>query len=607
MLSLTAIGFLFWDTLGMMPIQSFSRLPSLWFGSFALIYLAGCASFGDADSELPDDLAVLADETVATKLVGKHTYPVHFRFKQIESIALVTGLAGTGSDPSASSQRSVLTGEMQTRNVINPTKVLADPNTSLVLVQATLPPGIQKGERFDLTVTIPRRSDTTSLEGGYLMATRLKEMAALNNQIRTGHIFGAGQGALLIESSLSGSDDPVLKTRARIPGGGVASQSRPLGLAIHEDYKSFQLATQIAKAINLRFHTYESGKKKGVANPIRDNYLELAIANRYKNNLNRYLYVVAAVAVDESGVERQERMELLRRQIEEPTTTEMATLRLEAVGKEAIPILKWALASHDLEVRFNAAEALAYLDDPEAAPFLAAAMRIEPAYRSRAIVALSVLNDMNADDELLRLLDEPSAETRYGAFRALRMRSIQNAQVKGKLLNKQFYLHVLSNRGPDMVHISTQRRPEIVLFGTDVRLRSPINLALDNYLVIKSTVGDGIQVSRFAPNMPDEHFPCSNRLEDVIDTVATLGTGYSTVVKMLQTMQRKQYLGARIVFDAVPDAGRTVRSQDADFPAANSQTEPAEFEQSETPEQDLAEPTLSDEGDEIPVEHTIKI
>src|SRR5207237_10173198 len=132
--------------------------------------------------------------------------------------------------------------------------------------------------------------------------------------------------------------------------------------------------------INQRFHTMDAGVKKGVATPQRDNYLELTVAPRYKHNLARYLRVIRNIAVREKPVERTERLQLLEKKLLEPTTCALASLQLEALGNEAIAPLKQGLRSSDPEVRFYSAEALAYLDQPEAAAPLAEAAKRESAF-----------------------------------------------------------------------------------------------------------------------------------------------------------------------------------------------------------------------------------
>ncbi|HMP05306.1 MAG TPA: flagellar basal body P-ring protein FlgI, partial [Lacipirellulaceae bacterium] len=119
-------------------------------------------------------------------LVSEYTHPHGLNYVKIESVSVVTGLAGTGSDPPPTSQRAMLLDEMNRRDVNRPNEVLASPNTSLVLIRAFLRPGIQAGDRFDVEVRVPSRSETTSLRGGWLLSTRLTEMAMLGENVRTG-------------------------------------------------------------------------------------------------------------------------------------------------------------------------------------------------------------------------------------------------------------------------------------------------------------------------------------------------------------------------------------------------------------------------------------
>ena len=50
-------------------------------------------------------------------LVSEYTHPYGLNYTKIEAVSLVTGLAGTGSDPPPSPQRAALLDEMNRRNV----------------------------------------------------------------------------------------------------------------------------------------------------------------------------------------------------------------------------------------------------------------------------------------------------------------------------------------------------------------------------------------------------------------------------------------------------------------------------------------------------------
>ena len=165
-------------------------------------------------------------------LIAEYTHPYGMDYTKIEAVSLVTGLAGTGSDPPPSPQRATLLDDMNRRGVDHPNDVLASPDTSLVLVRAYLRPGIQQGDRYDVEVRVPSRSETTSLRGGWLLPARLTEMAVLGEQIRQGSVLGKAEGPVLVDPSADPKKDPALVTRGRVLGGGVAHKSRSLGLVV---------------------------------------------------------------------------------------------------------------------------------------------------------------------------------------------------------------------------------------------------------------------------------------------------------------------------------------------------------------------------------------
>ena len=169
------------------------------------------------------------------------------------------------------------------------------------------------------------------------------------------------------------------------------------------------------------------------------------------------MQVLRNIAIDESPTTLQARLLFLEQQLGDPLTSASAALRLEAIGgDQAKQILRQSLTSTDLEVRFYAAEALAYLDDTAAVSVLASVTRDESAFRVNALAALSAMDDAEAYDSLRSLLEVKSAETRYGAFRSLWAMNEHDPYLHDENLGGQFHYHVLDVPGPDMVHVTQQ-------------------------------------------------------------------------------------------------------------------------------------------------------
>lgn len=509
------------------------------------------------------------DDLKATevRLIGDVAVPQGNLPQVVESVGLVTGLPGTGSDPPVSSERSLLIDEMQKRGVAYPNQVLASPETEMVLVRAYLRPGIQKGDHFDVELRVPTRSECTSLRGGWLMETRLRFMAELRNQVREGKTLALAEGAVLVDPTAEGERDRIKLTRGRVLGGGVAIESRKLGLIINRaEFQNVTTSAQIANAANQRFHTFTSGVKQGVATAENDKYIELTVHPRYKDNVERYLRVVRSLPLRETSAERMARLALLERQLLDHLTAAPAALKLEALGKEGVKALRKGIASNDLEVRFYSAEALAYLDETDAVAPLAEAAK-HRAFRAYALTALSAMDDYSAAEALRELLDVSSAETRYGAFRALWAMNNQDPLVRGESLGDQFSYHVLETKGPTMVHATRGFRAEVVLFGPDQRLLTPCTLEAGKTIQVISRGGDEVTISRFAVGEQDQKRVVSTRIDEVIREVVALGGTYPDVVQLLHQAKSRHNLESRFEIDALPQGGRTYdRSTDGDEP-----------------------------------------
>jgi flagellar basal body P-ring protein FlgI len=547
------------------PAQRAKYLSRRGFLGLGMVAFAGCTSpliRGQSPAEVQD---LAADEVQqGVLLVGDYCGGTGLEYKKLEAIGLVTNLDNTGSDPPPGPGRDYLLGEMQGREIENPSKVLQSPRVSLVQVTAWLPPACQKGDVIDVLVKVPKKSATTSLRGGWLMQARLREMMAASGKIRRGHESGLAQGNVVVDSIFNGKGDRLNEVRGRVLGGGVSNMERNLGLIVRRDDVSIETTSVIGNAVNQRFYTFDRGHKRGVAEPKTDKFVELLVPARYRNNLSRYVAVVRSVPMRETAWERAKRLEVLEQKLMEPTTAGKASLQLEAIGKDALPILKKGLASRDLEIRFHAAEALAFLEEPAAAKTLAEAARDETAFRWAALAALSSIDHVQAYEALSELLHSPSAETRYGAFRAMRLRNPNDPAVKGERLGNQFTLNLVPSLTEPMIHVSKVQRAEIVLFGQELRMRPPTGIYAGPDILLTSPDSEQVKISRFVPGEEDRIVFSSTAVDQVIRAIASVGGTYGDVVQAIHEAKQAGLLDARVAVDAIPKPGRTYyRSNEA--------------------------------------------
>ena len=161
-----------------------------------------------------------------------------------------------------------------------------------------------------------------------------------------------------------------------------------------------------------------------------------------------------------------------RRKLEDelldPQTTLTAAVKLEALGVSSTRSLRVGLESTSPWVRFAAAEALTYLGQTDGAIELGRLAEDHPAFRAPALKALASMDDAACTDRLAELMGSNDPSLRYGAFMALRLADENNPAVRGFKVNNSYCLHRVAPGSPGLIHLTSDRRCEIALFGDNV-------------------------------------------------------------------------------------------------------------------------------------------
>nr|ADY59755.1 flagellar P-ring protein [Rubinisphaera brasiliensis DSM 5305] len=483
----------------------------------------------------------------------------------LEGVGLVTGLDGTGGDPPPSQFRTQLLDDMRRRDIPDPNRIISSPSTALVVVRAYLPPLVQPGDNFDVEVRVPDGSTTTSLNGGWLLECRLTERAIVPGRgILEGKERARAKGPILVSTG-EGSSNSLLR-RGRIVGGGVGMESRDMRLLLKNDLRSVRNSTRIAERIGTRFFSYDRyGHREPLAEAVTDQKVVLNIHPSYKDNFPRYVQVIQNIAFRETEVERQVRMERLTKELKMPEKSELAALQLEAIGLDALPMLRQGLDADTLECRFHAAVALAYLQQPDGLEVLYEAARDEPAFRVFALAAMSCVDEGETHMYLRQLMDNTQMETRYGAFRCMTTIDDRDPFVRGEVLNDQCKLHVLDVLGEPMLHLTHRQKAEIVLFGADQRFKTPMALSAGPHIMVNaSSGGDKVIVSRYRLGDSDQRREVTPRISEVLRACAELGASYPDLAQLLMQAERQQNLPGQIGIDMLPEAGRYYERPEAD-------------------------------------------
>lgn len=476
---------------------------------------------------------------------------------RIENLGLVTQLAGTGGIVNAGDQREKMLNIMRLRHEVpQPNKLLDDPNTALVVAFVNVPPAARKGSIHNVGIVKSTHAEATSLRSGWLLKTELNEKSLQEGKVRSGFDFAIAEGPIVTEAQWSGKTDPSANLNGMIVGGAKLIKERPLGIAYSEEFADAVTQAAVLPAINERFTYFDGQRKDGIATPTKEGYVELKIPPRYEKDPFHFVNVVLSLGFAETAKHRAERMELCKQQLHEPTTVRSAAWQLEAIGKDAIPILIEALSHPDPEVRFYTAHSLAYLNDSRCIPVLKGLALQQSAFRAMCLTALATVDHHDADSALIELLHAADAETRYGAMLAIRSRDAENPQVTGIPVGKTGSILNIATNAPPLVAVSLEQRPEIVIFGDTPVLTLPPFLYVNPRIVMKPDGEGMVTISHFAPDQEDRITQCKPDLASLLAGISSVGGSYGDWVSFVRESSEKGFLAEPFALNPVPTAGR---------------------------------------------------
>lgn len=520
----------------------------------------GCKNFVQR-GQSPDRLSLQIPEPKRKSkseggLIGESCGVYGINFAKVEGIGLAFGLQETGSNPKPGGQRDYLVRELQSMQLDAKIETLLEgKDTELVFLKGLIPPGAQRGDKFDLEIGTMRSTEGTSLEFGTVSRTALKPIEQLGRAMQKGNVVGFGSGRILVNSLFESRKDRSNELNGYILGGGTLIEDREFGLKLEDSKASMRNSVGMVKAINARFTYTDRTGRHGVADPKSDNFVKLVRPQEYRNNFGRFLQVVLNMAFLESPSQRLERMERLEQEMLDPEQAEIISLQLEAIGQDALPILRRVLRHDDLEVKFHASQALAYMGESDGISILRTVAEKEPAFRWHAFKALSTIKDPEATQALKQLLHTKSAETRYGAFQALLDQAPNDPLVEGRQLGDFRFYRIASNTANPMIHFSRSGRAEIVIFGENQTVSSEFLYVQPN-LTVQGTPNQTVTITRHDVK-GDRRMVVSNQVGDLIEGLHQAGVFYGEQIKIFSQAKNNGTLNSRLAINAVPRLGRT--------------------------------------------------
>ncbi len=475
--------------------------------------------------------------------------------QEYEGYGLVNGLMDTGGDVKPSPQRDFILRELRANGVESPNQVLNSKSTALVRLKAFAPPGCNRGDTSDVVVELSDQCEATSLRNGWLMPARIQEMQLLGGAVRSSDLKARGQGSLVILPTSVTKDESVNVRKAVILGGATLVDNRRFSLRIRPSVRHVTTAAAMSRSINDRYYVQDGNERKGVATAKNDGVIQLEIPGKYRPDVQHYTDLLGAIAFLETSEELVERIEKCKRLMNEPTTSRQACLELEAIGKDAIPILAESLNHADDEIRFYVAYSLAHLDHPPAVAVLADLARKVPEFRPLCLSGLQIMEHYSAKEQLEELLQDPEPEVRYGALLALRKRNPRDWTVAGTQIGQLTRLVTIPSDHA-RICFSLEESPEVVIFGNNPGVYMDHFYEVNPRMTMKTEPNGQIRIVRFQPNDEDLVAIVAPDLTSVIEGFRSVGGTYNDLLCWMEDANRHHWIPTELSLNPRPHAGR---------------------------------------------------
>ena len=526
--------------------------------------LAACAALlsvcvGCMHEQFRSQKADDADRDVESRTIGDLTSVTNAAKIPVIGVGLVTGLADTGGGVPPGNERAQLENDLKKLEVSNINELFTSKTTSLVRLEAEIPPGAKKGDLVDIFVMVPPTCRTSSLRGGKLEMCWLYSFESSQNlspdpnkgdRLLRGHALVKASGPVLAGLPTGDDDEPSQKWGKVWGGGKVLMPDRPFILEVNPP--SVKAAKGIEVRINETFHG-PGGSAAPIAVAKSDTHVVLSVPGAYRLNLERFLRVVRFIPLDGAPRTDGPYVKKINAQLLDSERCVAAALRLEALGVDSIPVLKLGMQSENEMVRFASAEALAYLGSPACAEELAKQAEEHPFVQAYALTALASLNESVCRTKLNDLLGAASPEVRYGAFRALHGLDDHEPALQGEKIGSTFALHRVARTTQPQIHASTGKRAEVILFGQGPALLPPFSFLAGPEFMLTAKDGDSeCTLSRYSARYGKQSKQCSLDVGDVLKTLGEMGGSYVDALELLRQADAVRALNCAVKFDALP-------------------------------------------------------
>ncbi|MEM6314467.1 MAG: flagellar basal body P-ring protein FlgI, partial [Planctomycetota bacterium] len=341
--------------------------------------LAGCARTQKAEEpnqryprlplrEVPEFLAGTIYQQVDLRNTGA---------LQVSGYGLVVNLDGTGDSTAPIAVREYIEKEIVRRGFgsrngpyagVSPSRILADDRVAIVRVDGFVPPGARRGQRFDIQVSALPGNQTTSLVGGTLYQSTLRQAERVT-QFNPGeqvNVLGSAAGDIFVnpEYAAEGADESrnsrktaALRTGVILNGGVVTEDGvRALILQVR------QPSRRTARFIEARVDQYFQDDDIAAAQD--EGRVHLTVPASFGDDWQRFAGVVLHLfPTTNETFAAAKALELAEAAKQPNAPLANISYAWEALGPEALPAIQPLLTDAEPDVQFAAARAAAHLGD----------------------------------------------------------------------------------------------------------------------------------------------------------------------------------------------------------------------------------------------------
>jgi flagellar basal body P-ring protein FlgI len=513
-------------------------------------FAAGCGEGGGRGAK---NLKPAVDLGTTIGSLVEMSWPESVR---LEGYGLVVGLKGTGSGECPPGIRTYLGQHLQTLfpgRRIDVSKFISGSDTAVVLVEGIMPEIASRNENFDVKVSALEGTQTTSLEGGWLLGTELKPVGTFGIITK---VVAEAKGTVYLDKI-----DLLQKNERHgyVLAGGRVLDDYKVTLELKEP--DFRTTNNVRNRINELF-----GNE--IAKVVLPGRIEVKVPAKYKDQKRRFISIIEMTYLAYNTEIINERIKIFVGKLAALQDADASEIALEAIGNQSLGGLGMLLKAANEEVRFRAARCMLNLGSDAGLDTLRQiAMDVNSAYRIAALESMTAGARRNDAVRIFqRLLRDDDFRVRLSAYEQLR--KLEDISVAQELVGNNFYLEQIAQTRQKAIFVSRSGQPRVVLFGAPIEVSEGTFVqSEDGNITVNAPSGQSyVSVIRKHPRRPGVvvQLKSSFTLSDIIRILCEkppeegkpgqggLGVPYADVIALLKLMSDKGAVQAEFWAGALP-------------------------------------------------------